>query len=119
MGRAAWHHRAMLAYRHAFHAGNHADVLKHAVLVALLRHLNQKDKAWRLVDSHAGAGAYALHADHAQKNAEYKQGIAKLWPSSNVLALPPLLADTCPRCRLSTRMRSWRSTRAHRVLPGP
>ena len=93
MGRAAWHHRAMLAYRHAFHAGNHADVLKHAVLVALLRHLNQKDKAWRLVDSHAGAGAYALHADHAQKNAEYKQGIAKLWPSSNVLALPPLLAD--------------------------
>ena len=83
----------MLAYRHAFHAGNHADVLKHAVLVALLRHLNLKDKAWRLVDSHAGAGAYALHAEHAQKNAEYKQGIAKLWPTSNVLDLPPLLAD--------------------------
>ena len=83
----------MLAYRHAFHAGNPADVLKHAVLLALLRHLNLKDKAWRLVDSHAGAGAYALHAEHAQKNAEYKQGIARLWPTSNILDLPPLLAD--------------------------
>ena len=83
----------MLAYRHAFHAGNPADVLKHAVLLALLRHLNLKDKAWRLVDSHAGAGAYALHAEHAQKNAEYKQGIARLWPTSNMLDLPPLLAD--------------------------
>ena len=83
----------MLAYRHAFHAGNPADVLKHAVLLALLRHLNLKDKAWRLVDSHAGAGAYALHAEHAQKNAEYKQGLARLWPTSNMLDLPPLLAD--------------------------
>ena len=80
----------MLAYRHAFHAGNHADVLKHATLVAVLRHLNAKDKAWRLVDTHAGAGAYALHADHAQKHAEYKQGIARLWQAPD---LPPLLAD--------------------------
>ena len=80
----------MLAYRHAFHAGNHADVLKHATLVAVLRHLNAKDKAWRLVDTHAGAGAYALHADHAQKHAEYKQGIARLWQTPD---LPPLLAD--------------------------
>ena len=80
----------MLAYRHAFHAGNHADVLKHATLVAVLRHMNAKDKAWRLVDTHAGAGAYALHADHAQKHAEYKQGIARLWQTPD---LPPLLAD--------------------------
>jgi 23S rRNA (adenine2030-N6)-methyltransferase len=80
----------MLAYRHAFHAGNHADVLKHATLVAVLRHMNAKDKAWRLVDSHAGAGGYALHADHAQKHAEYKQGIARLWQAPD---LPPLLAD--------------------------
>ena len=80
----------MLAYRHAFHAGNHADVLKHATLVAVLRHLNAKDKAWRLVDTHAGAGAYALHAEQAQKHAEYKQGIARLW---QVPDLPPLLAD--------------------------
>jgi len=80
----------MLAYRHAFHAGNHADVLKHAVLVAVLHHMNAKDKAWRLVDTHAGAGAYALHAEHAQKHAEYKQGIARLWQAPS---LPPLLAD--------------------------
>ena len=80
----------MLAYRHAFHAGNHADVLKHATLVAVLRHMSAKDKAWRLVDSHAGAGAYALHADHARKHAEYKQGIARLWQAPD---LPPLLAD--------------------------
>lgn len=45
----------MLAYRHAFHAGNHADVLKHATLVAVLGHLNAKDKAWRLVDTHVSA----------------------------------------------------------------
>ena len=80
----------MLAYRHAFHAGNHADVLKHATLVAVLRHLNLKDKAWRLVDSHAGAGGYALHAEPAQKLAEYKQGVARLWQAA---LLPPLLAD--------------------------
>ena len=80
----------MLAYRHAFHAGNHADVLKHAVLVAVLQHLNAKDKAWRLVDTHAGAGSYALHADAAQKLGEYRQGIARLWQQGS---LPPLLAD--------------------------
>jgi 23S rRNA (adenine2030-N6)-methyltransferase len=86
----------MLAYRHAFHAGNHADVLKHATLVAVLRHMNAKDKAWRLVDTHAGAGAYALHAEHAQKHAEYKQGIARLWQTGD---LPPLLADYVAQVR--------------------
>ena len=50
----------MLAYRHAFHAGNHADVLKHLILVAVLRHMNQKDKGYRVVDTHAGAGGYSL-----------------------------------------------------------
>ena len=78
----------MLAYRHAFHAGNHADVLKHAVLVAVLHHLNAKDKAWRLVDTHAGAGAYALQSEQAGKLGEYRQGIAKLWTEPQ---LPPLL----------------------------
>jgi 23S rRNA (adenine2030-N6)-methyltransferase len=80
----------MLAYRHAFHAGNHADVLKHATLVAVLRHMNLKDKTWRLVDTHAGAGAYALNAPQAQKHAEFAQGIGKLWDAKG---LPPLLAD--------------------------
>ena len=49
----------MLAYRHAFHAGNHADVLKHLVLVQVLRYMNLKDKGWRYVDTHAGAGGYS------------------------------------------------------------
>ena len=87
----------MLAYRHAFHAGNHADVLKHATLVAVLQHLNAKDKAWRLLDTHAGAGAYALHADAAQKLGEYRQGIARLWQQGN---LPPLLADYIAQVRV-------------------
>ena len=87
----------MLAYRHAFHAGNHADVLKHAMLVAVLRHMNTKDKAWRLVDTHAGAGAYLLHSEQAQKHAEYKQGMARLWQAPH---LPPLLADYVAQLRL-------------------
>jgi len=69
----------MLAYRHAFHAGNHADVLKHLVLVQILRHMNRKDKPYWVIDTHAGAGGYALHEAAAQKNAEYAEGIARLW----------------------------------------
>ena len=80
----------MLSYRHAFHAGNHADVLKHTVLIALLDYLNQKDKPWLFVDSHAGAGIYDLQGDYARKNAEYEGGIARLWERTD---LPPLLAS--------------------------
>ncbi len=80
----------MLAYRHAFHAGNHADVLKHLVLVHLLRHLNAKDKGWRFVDTHAGAGGYSLEGAYANKRAEYLDGIARLWERSD---LPPPVAD--------------------------
>jgi len=69
----------MLAYRHAFHAGNHADVLKHIVLLRLMRHMNLKDKGYRMVDTHAGAGLYALDAPQAQKKGEYLQGIGRLW----------------------------------------
>ena len=68
----------MLAYRHAFHAGNHADVLKHLVLAELLRYLNEKDKGWRYVDTHAGAGGYALTGPYAQKHREYEAGIGRL-----------------------------------------
>ncbi len=80
----------MLSYRHAFHAGNHADVLKHTVLIALLDYLNQKDKPWLFVDSHAGAGIYDLQGDYARKNAEYEGGIGRLWERAD---LPPLLAS--------------------------
>jgi 23S rRNA (adenine2030-N6)-methyltransferase len=69
----------MLAYRHAFHAGNHGDVLKHIVLMQVLAHLNQKDKGWRYVDTHAGAGGYALGSGYAQTHAEHAEGIGRLW----------------------------------------
>jgi len=79
----------MLSYRHAFHAGNPADVLKHFVLVELLQHLNQKDKPYWYIDTHAGAGGYALDSGFAAKNAEYASGIARLWAAPD---LPPQLA---------------------------
>ncbi|MGY0219324.1 23S rRNA (adenine(2030)-N(6))-methyltransferase RlmJ [Endozoicomonadaceae bacterium StTr2] len=69
----------MLSYRHAFHAGNFADVLKHAVLHLTMEHMVRKDKAMTCIDTHAGAGMYRLQGDHAQKTGEYQEGIAKLW----------------------------------------
>jgi len=80
----------MLSYRHAFHAGNHADVLKHMVLVHLLRYLTQKEKPLWFVDTHAGAAAYALDEGDAAKNAEYQSGIARLWARED---LPQALAE--------------------------
>lgn len=78
----------MLSYRHAFHAGNHADVLKHFVLVQLLDYLNQKDKPYWVIDTHAGAGAYRLDEGYATRNAEHEAGISRLW---NRPDLPPAL----------------------------
>lgn len=69
----------MLSYRHAFHAGNHADVLKHIVLIELLDYYNRKDKPWTYIDTHAGAGCYALDSEHAEKTAESVDGIGRLW----------------------------------------
>lgn len=80
----------MLSYRHAFHAGNHADVLKHLILIRILRHLDAKEKPWWLVDTHAGAGCYALDKGYATKNTEHAEGIGRLWGRRD---LPPALAD--------------------------
>jgi 23S rRNA (adenine2030-N6)-methyltransferase len=80
----------MLSYRHAFHAGNHADVLKHFIEVQLLRYLMQKDKPFWYIDTHAGAGCYALDSGYATQNAEYESGIARLWDRDD---LPVPLAD--------------------------
>src|SRR4029077_19008558 len=71
--------RLMLAYRHAFHAGNHADVLKHLVLMLVLGHMNAKDKPYRLDDTHAVAGGYSLLGRYAQKKGEYERGVGVLW----------------------------------------
>ena len=80
----------MLSYRHAFHAGNHADVLKHFIEVQLLRYLAQKDKPFWYIDTHAGAGCYALDSGYATQNTEYQSGIARLWERDD---LPAPLAD--------------------------
>lgn len=80
----------MLAYRHAFHAGNHADVLKHITLTLVLRYMNQKDKSYRMIDTHAGAGGYSLEGQYAQKKGEYLQGVARLWERDE---LPESVAD--------------------------
>jgi 23S rRNA (adenine2030-N6)-methyltransferase len=68
----------MLSYRHAFHAGNHADVLKHFVQLQILQYFNLKDKPYWAIDTHAGAGLYALDSGYATQNAEFQSGIAKL-----------------------------------------
>ena len=83
----------MLSYRHAFHAGNHADVLKHFVLTQVLKYFIQKDKPFWYIDTHAGAGAYALDAGYALKLAEYKDGIGRLWGRND---LPAALAGKQP-----------------------
>lgn len=80
----------MLSYRHAFHAGNHADVLKHYVLGLVLDYMNQKDKPYYYIDTHAGAGLYNLNDGYATQNAEFEHGIAKLTSTEN---LPQTLAD--------------------------
>jgi 23S rRNA (adenine2030-N6)-methyltransferase len=79
----------MLAYRHAFHAGNHADVLKHVVLAQVLVHMAAKDKPFSVIDTHAGAGGYSLESRYAQKNAEASSGIERLWNRDD---LPAALA---------------------------
>ncbi len=69
----------MLAYRHGFHAGNHGDVLKHLVLAQVLGHMSAKDKPYRYIDTHAGAGAYLLGDRFSQTTGEFEHGIARLW----------------------------------------
>ncbi|MEN6587827.1 MAG: 23S rRNA (adenine(2030)-N(6))-methyltransferase RlmJ [Sulfuricella sp.] len=80
----------MLSYRHAFHAGNHADVLKHLVLVQLDRYLGQKDKPFWVIDTHAGAGLYALDTGYATQLKEFDSGIGRLWARKD---LPAPLAE--------------------------
>ncbi len=80
----------MLSYRHAFHAGNHADVLKHYTLSLVLAYMNKKETPYYYIDSHAGAGLYHLNEDYAAQNSEFKQGISKLMAAEN---LPKPLAD--------------------------
>jgi len=68
----------MLSYRHSFHAGNHADVLKHCTLIFCIRHFLKKEKPFLYVDTHGGAGLYDLESEASHKTGEYKEGILKL-----------------------------------------
>src|SRR5258707_15669733 len=87
-------------YRHAFHAGNFADVLKHAVLVRILLHLRAKPAAFRVIDTHAGAGHYDLGGPEATRSLEWREGIERLLPAplrgAPRLFLSPPLHPICP-----------------------
>ena len=80
----------MLSYRHGFHAGNFADVLKHSVLIEIVSYLAQKNKPFCVIDTHAGSGKYALNSDYALKTREFDDGIGKLWDHP---APPPLVVN--------------------------
>ena len=74
----------MLSYRHSFHAGNHADVVKHIVLTLILTALKQKEKGFFYLDTHSGAGRYSLLSAEAEKTGEYIEGIARLWDRTDL-----------------------------------
>ena len=73
----------MLSYRHGYHAGNAADVLKHFILTYVLDYIKKKDKGFIFIDSHAGAGKYLISDPYMQKNKEYLQGIKKILQLKN------------------------------------
>ena len=89
-------------YRHGFHAGNFADILKHTVFIHMLEYMTQKEKPLRIIDTHAGAGVYKLNGPQAQKNREFDTGIGRLWTSA-----PPPAALARHAARVT-----WRTGRA-------
>jgi 23S rRNA (adenine2030-N6)-methyltransferase len=100
-------------YRHAFHAGNFADVHKHVVLLAILRHLLRKDSAFAVLDTHAGRGDYALREGASARTGEYLAGIGALWEATDA---PAPVADYL------LQVRAWNRQRTHddalAVYPG-
>ncbi len=102
-------------YRHRFHAGGHADCLKHAVLAAVLDRLKTKPTPFCIVDTHAGPGRYDLLSEAAQKTGEYKGGIARLLAAANP---PPLLASYLGAVRALNRMPEAGAMHKLRWYPG-
>ena len=80
----------MFSYRHAFHAGNHADVLKHTVLIATVQYLIQKEAALTVLDTHGGAGLYRLDGDYASKSGEAADGVLRLAEAKEAELAPVL-----------------------------
>jgi len=87
----------MFSYRHAFHAGNHADVLKHTTLIALCKYLCGKDTALSVIDTHAGAGLYRLDGDYTETSGEAKDGVFRLFQVLNETAAPKIRAQFAPK----------------------
>src|SRR3954470_9576058 len=79
-------------YRHAFHAGGFADVIKHIVLVRMLTYLHDKPAAFRVLDTHAGAGRYDLTGEEARRSGEWLTGIARVMQARFSEAAQPLVA---------------------------
>ncbi|HDN2510359.1 TPA: 23S rRNA (adenine(2030)-N(6))-methyltransferase RlmJ [Providencia rettgeri] len=88
----------MLSYRHSFHAGNHADVLKHTVQSLIIESLKEKEKPFLYLDTHSGAGRYQLTGEHAEKTGEYLDGIARIW------AQPDLPEELLPYMNIVRRL---------------
>ena len=99
----------MFSYRHAFHAGNHADVLKHAMFVHILDYFGRKPAPYWVIDTHAGAGLYGLQGEASTKTAEAADGIGRLWDG---LSLPPLIQ------RYLQALAEFNPTGALKVYPG-
>ncbi len=102
----------MFSYRHAFHAGNHADVLKHTTLLAILRHMALKDTAFTVFDTHAGAGLYRLDGDYAQTSGEASEGYLRLIDKLAGSTPTPVLQDYLDM------VASFNSAGGHKVYPG-
>jgi 23S rRNA (adenine2030-N6)-methyltransferase len=83
----------MFSYRHAFHAGNHADVLKHTVLALIANYMTQKEKPVMYIDTHSGAGLYELGSGHAAKSGEAALGIDRIWSNTDLPAPLQQLVD--------------------------
>ncbi len=102
----------MFSYRHAFHAGNHADVLKHTTLLAMLRHMVIKDKPFTVFDTHAGAGLYRLDGDYAKTSGEASVGYLRLIDQLASISPTPALQDYL------NMVASFNTVGSHKVYPG-
>ena len=102
----------MFSYRHAFHAGNHAVVLKHTTLLAILRHLKLKDTALTVFDTHAGAGLYRLDSDYANASGEAGRGYLHLMEQISAIHPTPALQDYLDV------VASFNAEGSHKVYPG-
>jgi 23S rRNA (adenine2030-N6)-methyltransferase len=99
-------------YRHAFHAGNFADVHKHSVLVRVLLHLRLKPAAFRVIDTHAGSGRYDLCGSEATRSNEWRQGIGRIWRARDGGAAQDLIQ---PYLDVVTALNWRRATRLSRL----